>query len=139
MFIYICMAAMKKSHIARIENEILMSFRACKKRQNEVLLQDPVGKDSEGKEISLIDKLSNDEEDIFDEVETKLQIKTLYEKMKEVLHFRERQILELRYGLAGHSLMTQNEIAKKMNISRSYVSRIEKKAIKKLSDSFNLV
>jgi len=120
-----------------IENEILMSFRANKKRQNEILLQDPVGKDSEGKEISLIDKLSSDGEDIIDEVETRMQIKTLYQKMKEVLHFRERQILELRYGLCNQSSMTQKEIAKMMNISRSYVSRIEKKAIKKLSDSFN--
>ena len=120
-----------------IENEVLMSFRANKKRQNEVLLQDPVGKDSEGKEISLIDKLSNDEESVFEEVETKLQIKTLYEKMKEVLHARERQILELRYGLCSSSSLTQKEIASMMNISRSYVSRIEKKAIKKLSDSFN--
>ena len=95
-----------------IENEILMSFRANKKRQNEVLLQDPVGKDGEGKEISLIDKLSSDAEDIFDEVETRLQIKNLYQKMKDVLLFRERQILELRYGLCNRNSMTQKEIAK---------------------------
>lgn len=120
-----------------IENEILMSFRASKKHQNEVLLQDPVGKDSEGKEISLIDKLANDEESVFDEVDTKIQIKALYEKMKEVLLKRERQILELRYGLCNHSSLTQKEIAGMMNISRSYVSKIEKKAIKKLSESFN--
>lgn len=120
-----------------IENEILMSLRANKKRQAEVLLQDPVGKDSEGKEISLIDKLSNDEESVFDEVETKIQIKTLYEKMKQALKFRERKILELRYGLCDSDSLTQKEIAKMMNISRSYVSRIEKRAIKKLADSFN--
>ena len=120
-----------------IENEILMSLRANKKRQSEVLLQDPMGKDSEGKEISLIDKLSNDEESVFDEVETKIQIKTLYEKMKQALKFRERKILELRYGLCDSDSLTQKEIAKMMNISRSYVSRIEKRAIKKLADSFN--
>lgn len=120
-----------------IENEILMSLRSGKKRQNEVLLQDPVGKDSEGKEISLIDKLGTDSESVFDEVEVKLQIKTLYEKMKEALKSRERRILELRYGLCGGETFTQKEIAKMMNISRSYVSRIEKKAIKKLSDCFN--
>lgn len=120
-----------------IENEILMSLRANKKRQNEVLLQDPVGNDSEGKEISLIDKLGSDSESVFEEVETKLQIKILYEKMKEALQSRERRILELRYGLCDRTALTQKEIAGMMNISRSYVSRIEKKAIKKLADSFN--
>lgn len=120
-----------------IENEILMSLRAGKKRQNEVLLQDPVGKDSDGKEISLIDKLGTDSESVFEEVEAKLKIKALYEKMKETLKLRERKILELRYGLCGGDSFTQKEIAKMMNISRSYVSRIEKKAIKKLADSFN--
>lgn len=100
-------------------------------------MQDPVGKDSEGREISLIDKLKNDEESVFDEVETKIQIRTLYEKMKQVLKTRERKILELRYGLCDTAALTQKEIAQMMNISRSYVSRIEKRAIKKLSDSFN--
>lgn len=120
-----------------IENEILMSLRAGKKHQNEVLLQDPVGTDSEGKDISLIDKLGTDAETVFEEVENKLKIKSLYEKMKHTLAHRERKILELRYGLAGGEVYTQREIAKMMQISRSYVSRIEKKAIKKLADSFN--
>ncbi len=120
-----------------IDNEILMSLRANKKRQNEVFLQDTVGTDSEGKEITLIDKLGTEPETVFEEVETKLRINVLYDKMKEALLKRERQILELRYGLCDRAALTQKEIAKMMNISRSYVSRIEKKAIKKLSDSFN--
>lgn len=113
-----------------------MTLRAGKKLQSEVLLQDPVGKDSEGKEISLIDKLDSGDETVFEEVETKMQIKTLYEKMKETLKARERKILELRYGLYNSQVYTQKEIAKMMNISRSYVSRIEKKAVKKLAASF---
>lgn len=134
MFIYICMAAMKKSHIARIENEILMSMRQGKKRQSEVLLQDPVGTDSEGKEISLMDKICSDSEDVFCEVETKMRIKDLYEKMATSLGKREKRIVEMRYGLCGFSALTQKEIASIMGISRSYVSRIEKKALKKLYD-----
>ncbi len=120
-----------------IENEILMSLRASKKKQNEVLLQDPVGTDSEGKEITLIDKLGTEPEAVFEEVETKLKISILYDKMKEALLERERQILEMRYGLCDKAALTQKEIASLMNISRSYVSRIEKKALKKLTDSFN--
>ncbi len=121
-----------------IENEILMSLRAAKKKQNEVPLQDPVGIDSEGKEISLIDKLGTDGECVFDEVESKMQIRTLYEKMHSALQNRERQILEMRYGLRNRAALTQKEIAKALNISRSYVSRIEKKAVKKLADSFEV-
>lgn len=120
-----------------IENEILMSMRQSKKRQNEVLLQDPVGKDAEGKEISLMDKLGNEGEDIFDEVENKMQIKELYGKIGALLTDREREIIELRYGLGGRRVFTQKEIASVMGISRSYVSRIEKKALGKLSSNWN--
>lgn len=119
-----------------IENEILMSLRAVKKQQNEVLLQEPIGKDKEGNEISLIDKLSNEEESVFDEVDLKLQVQALYQHMKEVLHKRERTVLELRYGLCNGSALTQKEIADQLGISRSYVSRIEKKAIGKLLKKF---
>ncbi len=117
-----------------IENEILMSMRQGKKRQSEVLLQDPVGTDSEGKEISLMDKICSDSEDVFCEVETKMRIKDLYEKMATSLGKREKRIVEMRYGLCGFSALTQKEIASIMGISRSYVSRIEKKALKKLYD-----
>ena len=116
-----------------IENEILMQIRASKKIQNEVSLQDPIGVDKEGNEITLIDLISNDSESVVDEVELKMQVKKLYSKMTGTLKNREKVVLELRYGLLNGSSKTQREIAKMLGISRSYVSRIEKKAIKKLS------
>ncbi len=115
-----------------IENEILMAMRSGKKTSGEVLLQDPIGTDSEGKEITLIDKLSNDGESVFDEVDLRLRIRELYREMKSVLCDREREILERRYGLCGYEALTQLEISDMMGISRSYVSRLEKKAINKL-------
>ncbi len=118
-----------------IDNEILMSLRAGKKRQNEVFLQDSVGKDKEGNEIKLIDRLSNTDDSIFDEVDMKMQIKCLYENMKYILTNREKRVIELRYGLCGTRVLTQHDVAKKLKISRSYVSRIEKKAIEKLKDA----
>lgn len=119
-----------------IENEIKMHLRSNKKRRNEILLQDPIGKDKDGNEITLIDKLKNEEEDIFDEVNMKFQIKRLHECMREILPEREQRVIKMRYGLANGCEMTQKEIAKTLGISRSYVSRIEKKAIKKLKNSF---
>lgn len=116
-----------------IENEILMQIRSNKKIQGEVSLQDPIGIDRDGNEISLIDVLGSDAESVVEEVELKMQIKRLYNKMKDVLKHREKIVLELRYGLSNGTSKTQREIAKMLGISRSYVSRIEKKAIKKLS------
>ncbi|MDK2799483.1 MAG: polymerase sporulation-specific sigma factor [Clostridiales bacterium] len=115
-----------------IENEILMTIRAGKKTQNEVSLQEPIGIDKEGNEIALIDILSNDTESVLDEVELKMQVKKLYNKMKNILRNREKLVLQLRYGLLNGNVKTQREIAQMLGISRSYVSRIEKKAIKKL-------
>ncbi len=120
-----------------IDNEILMSLRANKKRQNEVLLQDPVGKDKDGREITLIDKLSADGEDVFEEVDMRLQLSSLYKSMKYILTPREKTIIEMRYGIAGSGTYTQQDIADMMKISRSYVSRIEKKAIGKLFKKLN--
>ncbi len=116
-----------------IENEILMQIRSSKKIQSEVSLQDPIGVDKEGNEITLIDIIGNECESVVDEVELKIQVKKLYNKMKSVLKAREKTVLELRYGLSNGSSKTQREIANMLGISRSYVSRIEKKAIKKLS------
>lgn len=116
-----------------IENEILMQIRANKKIQNEVSLQDPIGVDKEGNEITLIDVIGNEHDSVIDEVELKLQVKRLYNKMKDVLKKREKTVIELRYGLVNGNTKTQREIARMLGISRSYVSRIEKKAIKKLS------
>ena len=113
-------------------NEILMQIRSAKKIQNEVSLQDPIGIDREGNEITLIDVMGNESESVIDEVELKMQVKRLYNKMKSVLKSREKVVIELRYGLANGNSKTQREIAAMLGISRSYVSRIEKKAIKKL-------
>ena len=114
-------------------NEILMNIRSSKKILSEVSLQDPIGVDREGNEISLIDVIGNETESVAELVELKMQVKRLYNKMKLILKSREKTVLELRYGLLNGASKTQREIAKMLGISRSYVSRIEKKAIKKLS------
>ena len=117
-----------------IENEILMVLRVQKKVQNETSLNEPIGYDAEGKQISLIDILSDDSRDIVDEVGAKLEISKLYEKMRERLDEREKQVVVMRYGLGGGMELTQKQIAKVMGISRSYVSRIETKAVRKLRE-----
>ncbi|HOB20100.1 MAG TPA: RNA polymerase sporulation sigma factor SigK [Candidatus Atribacteria bacterium] len=120
-----------------IDNEILMTIRAGKKNKGEVSLQDPIGIDKEGNEITLTDILGTDPDSVTDEVELKLQIKKLYNKMKTVLKKREQIVLQMRYGLLNGRSRTQREIAQMLGISRSYVSRIEKRAIMKLSKEFN--
>ena len=115
-----------------IENEILMLFRNNKKQKSETFLQDPIGVDKEGNEISLIDVLSSEKDSVIDKVEMKLQIKALYNKMNSALTEREGEILKMRYGLKDGKCKTQRKIAGMLGISRSYVSRIEKKALKKL-------
>lgn len=119
-----------------IDNEILMHFRATKKLGAEVYLNDSIGKDKDDNVVTLQEVLENDERSVEDSVDLKFQIKMLYEKMKNVLKDRERTILELRFGLGGHKPKTQIEIAEQMGISRSYVSRIETKAIGKLAKEF---
>ena len=122
------------TYIAKcIENEILMYLRSNKKRMQDMYLNEPIGKDKDDNEITLQEIIENDTRNIEEEVDLKLKIKYMYEKMKTVLKRREKQILELRYGLNGQTPKTQCEIAKDFNISRSYVSRIESKAIDKLS------
>lgn len=115
-----------------IDNEILMSIRTNKKNKFQVSLQDPIGMDKEGNEISLIDILGTDIDYILDKVELKLQIGKLYEQIEKILTKREKEIILLRYGLTTNGYKTQREIASRLNISRSYVSRIEKRALKKL-------
>ena len=115
-----------------IENEILMLFRSSKKQKGETFLHDPIGVDKEGNEISLIDVLSSDKDSVIDKVETNLQIKALYSKINTSLNEREGEIIKMRYGLIDGKCKTQREIASLLGISRSYVSRIEKKALKKL-------
>lgn len=115
-----------------IENEILMLFRNNKKQKSEVYLQDPIGIDKEGNEFCLIDILSSEKDCVLENVERNLQVKALYRKLGESLTKRESSILIMRYGLIDGKCKTQREIAVNLGISRSYVSRIEKKALKKL-------
>lgn len=120
-----------------IDNELLMMLRAEKKQTKEISLHEPIGIDKEGNEISLMDVLENDRNNtIIDEVDLKIKVKQLYNKMKNVLKKREKTVIELRYGLVNGVEKTQREIACMLGISRSYVSRIEKKALKKLYKAF---
>lgn len=122
------------TYVARcIDNEILMYLRSTKKLNAEVYLEDPIGKDKDDNTVTLQEVLENDERSIEEEVDLKFKIKKLYEKIKEVLKDREKFIIELRFGLKGNKPKTQHEIAEMMGISRSYVSRIETKAIGKLA------
>ena len=122
------------TYVARcIDNEILMYLRSAKKLNAEVFLEDPIGKDKDDNTVTLQEVIENDERSIEDEVDLKFKIKKLYQKMKEVLKDREKFIVELRFGLNGKKPKTQHEIAEMMGISRSYVSRIETKAIGKLA------
>ncbi len=118
-----------------VENEILMHLRATKKQQNEVSLNESIGTDHDGNEIALMDIIEDSEKRVEESVELKLQIDCLGEKMSSVLSNREYEIIVKRYGIGGKPPLTQSEIADEMNISRSYVSRIEKKAIEKLRNA----
>ncbi|MCX7774270.1 MAG: RNA polymerase sporulation sigma factor SigK [Clostridia bacterium] len=115
-----------------IENEILMHLRASKKLQNEISLNEPLGTDKEGNEIALIDILGSEDEEVDEKVDLTQRIKRLYGLIKSVLEGREQVIIRLRYGLCGGCGKTQREVAESLGISRSYVSRIEKKALSKL-------
>lgn len=123
------------TYIARcIENEVLMLLRMNKKTANDVSLEDCIGTDKEGNNMTFSDILPADTEDISEAVALKMNIKKLYAAMKEVLTEDEIKILSGRYGLNNEKRKTQKEIAEIMGISRSYVSRIEKRAIRKLSE-----
>ena len=114
-----------------VDNEILMMLRSTKKLNAEVHLNEPIGKDKDDNVITLEEVLENDDKCLDDVVDTKMKIKKMYNKIKEVLKDREKTIIELRFGLRGGKPKTQKEIAKMMGISRSYVYRIENKAIEK--------
>lgn len=118
-----------------IENEILMYFRTLKKSANDISLNEPIDGDKDGNTISFIDILSG-EDTFINNVDLEARIKQLYEFLSTALTAREREILILRYGLYGTRERTQLDISKKLGISRSYVSRIEKKALLKLADAF---
>lgn len=119
-----------------IDNELLMMLRSGKKQSREVYLYEPIGADKEGNEISLLDIIETVEFDVVEDMELKENIKKLYQFVETRLSPREKEIIRLRYGLGGRKEVTQRELASKLNISRSYVSRIEKKALEKLKKEF---
>ena len=119
-----------------IENEILMVLRAGKKRRREVSMQEPVGADKEGNELSLLDILGTDGGEVEEEVERRSSAVRVRRLVRTALLPRERLVLELRYGLNGDAPAAQREVAQTLGISRSYVSRIEKRAIEKLAQAF---
>ena len=119
-----------------IDNELLMYFRGKKKTSSEVSLYEPIGTDKEGNQISLMDVVESTDRDVFEIIELKGNSRKVYEMIPKVLNQREQEIIEWRYGLYNQKPVTQREIADKLGISRSYVSRIEKRALEKLKSCF---
>ena len=117
-----------------IENEILMSIRASKRIKQEVSLSLPIGTDKDGNEISFIDILGTDADEIVDSISLKIQVGKLHDAINTALTPREKTVIICRYGLEGGDPLPQREIAELLGISRSYVSRIEKRALEKLKD-----
>ena len=115
-----------------IENEILMFLRLAKKYKNDVSLYDPIGTDRDGNEIVMLDVINSNTPDFADQLDFSIQSKKIMEAIQHELTKQERIVIILRYGLWNQDILTQQEIASKLGISRSYVSRIEKKALKKL-------
>ena len=118
-----------------IENEILMHFRNLKKTAQDVYISEPIDTDKEGNALTLIDIIA-DTADVAEEIDTKLKLDKLKVLLSSSLTKRELQIINMRYGLGGEEELTQKEIAKKLGISRSYVSRIEKATLEKLRKMF---
>ena len=119
-----------------IDNELLMFFRNRKKHTKNVSLYEPIGTDKEGNEISIMEIFVSEEPDIFDKVTLNEDTKKLYEILPKILSEREQYVICMRYGLYNKKTHTQQEIAEELGISRSYVSRIEKHALKKLRGEF---
>ena len=120
-----------------IDNELLMLMRGDRKLSREVSLYDPIGTDKEGNEITLLSILEQEDEDIIDQLDKKQSLRKLSKILSKVLTPREYFVVIRRYGLYGHHETTQRELAEQLNISRSYVSRIEKKALEKLRLQLN--
>ena len=119
-----------------IENEILMTMRTTKKPRSNVSLNEPIGVDKDGNELVIMDMLESDQ-NVIEDVENSIMMEKLTAITKSVLDKREYEIIKMRYGLENTGALTQREVAKKFNISRSYVSRIEKKALEKIKKSVN--
>ena len=118
-----------------IENEILMYFRSLKKTEKDVSLHEPIDTDKDGNMLTLGDIIS-DGSDVLEQTDTKIKVERLKKILPLALDKREKEIIYMRYGIGGRKQQTQQEIAKKLKISRSYVSRIEKSALKKLKEYF---
>lgn len=119
-----------------IDNELLMMLRARKKISREVSLYEPIGTDKEGNEINLLDVIEGQQMDVVERLALYENLQRMFVLLEECLTDREREILFLRYGISTGVEVTQSEIGKKLGISRSYVSRIEKKALQKLKEEF---
>lgn len=118
-----------------VQNEILMYFRSQKKLQNEVSINDTIDVDKDGNPLTYLDVISEDE-NIADNIDLKIHTTKLLKLVKDELDEREKEIITLRYGLEGYKPLTQREVAAYLGISRSYVSRIEKRSLEKLRDAF---
>lgn len=118
-----------------IENEILMFFRSAKKTAQDISLNEPIDTDKDGNTLTLLDTIATDD-NIVDDIDLRMKTRRLYEVLGKILTPREREIIILRYGLSGQRPMVQREVAKKLHISRSYISRLEKKALEKLHGQF---
>ena len=121
---------------APIGNEILMCLRASQKRKGEVSLQEPIGTDAEGNEVTLSDVLGTDEAHVHGEVERRLSLQSVRRLADQCLKGREKTVIDMRYGLLDGQMHAQQEVAQMLGISRSYVSRIEKKAMERLKLAF---
>lgn len=119
-----------------IENEILMTMRTSKKHRSNVSLNEPIGVDKDGNELVIMDMLCDDHS-VIEDVENNIMMEKLLNITRSVLTDREFEIVRYRYGLGGYPALTQREVAKEFDISRSYVSRIEKKALEKIKQSVN--
>ena len=119
-----------------IDNELLMLLRAKKKTSREVSLYEPIGTDREGNEISLLDVIEQEQTDVVDRMEVEAKLYRLKDLIDGKLSDRERKIITMRYGLTGGREVTQREIGRRLGISRSYVSRIEKRALEKLREGY---
>ena len=128
-------AAARRSRWAGIANEILMFFRSGKKSAQDISINEPIETDKSGNTLTLMDTMAVDDT-IIDNIDTKMKSEKLYDFIDKVLTRREKDIIRMRYGLGGGRPLPQRVVAKKLGISRSYVSRIEKKALQKLRGEF---
>ena len=119
-----------------IDNELLMYFRGKKKRAKDISIYEPIGTDKEGNQIHLFDVLEEETVDVVEQMEHEKDLATLRRLLPSVLSDREYQVISMRYGIGRNAHITQREAAQRLGISRSYVSRIEKKALGKLREAF---